>query len=174
MTQPISVYARRDAEADYRNHKQQNQVPRSTRAFRRYVEQRVVRFLQEGHVFYRSVSPPIKMTSAQVAASYDTLYVATYNELQRADKVKSGDKVNWLRVPRGGYGYTTPVAGIVIGETAKRVRLAILNLRTLEVEEKLVHPTALTPRTTHTELDDAMEQARQDAAPFIEALQAAR
>ena len=87
------------------------------------------------------------------------------NELQRADKVKSGDKVNWRKLHRGGYGYTTSFAGMVIGETAKRVRIAVYNLRTRQIEEKLVHPASLPPRANHTELDDAMEQARGDAAP---------
>jgi hypothetical protein len=165
MKQTISFYAQRDATADYRAHKQQNCVPRSTKAFRQHVESRVVRFLQEGHVFYRRYDPPIRLTQKQVADSYDTWYVATYNELQQADKVKPGDKVNWwIQQHRGGYGYTTPVAGIVNGETAKRVRIAIYNLRSREIEEKLVHPASLTSRTTHTELDDAMEQARGDAA----------
>ena len=169
-----SSYAQRDATADYRAHKQQNCVPRSTKAFRQHVESCVARFLREGHVFFRSVHPPIRLIQEQVASSYDTLYVATYNELRRADKVKSGDKVNWLQQHRGGYGYTTPVAGMVISETAKRVRIAVYNLRTGQIEEKLVHPASLTPRTNRTELDDAMEQARRDAAPYLEALHSAK
>ena len=174
MRQTISFYARRDATADYRTHKQQNQVPRSTKAFRRHVESRVARFLQEGHVFFRSFNPPIRLSQKQVADSYDTSYVAIYNELQRTDKVNSGDKVNWLQQHRGGYGCTTPVAGIVIGETAKRVRIAVYNLRTQQIEEKLVYPASLSLRTNHSELDDAMEQARRDAAPYLEALQTAK
>jgi len=174
MTERISAYAERDASADYQEHKKRNCVPRSTRAFRRHVESRVARFLQEGHVFYRSYDPPIRLSQKQVADSYDTLYVATYNELCRADKVKPGDKVNWLQQHRGSYGYTTPVAGIVIGETAKQVRIAVYNLRTQQIEEKLVYPASLSPRTNHSELDDAMEQARRDAIPSLEALPVAK
>ena len=85
MTQPISVYARRDAEADYQEHKQKNCIPRGIKAFRQHVEQRVARFLQEGHVFYRTYDPPVRLTREQVADSYDHMYVATYNELRRQD-----------------------------------------------------------------------------------------
>jgi hypothetical protein len=165
MTERISAYAERDARADYQEHRRTNSVPKSTKAFRQHVERRVARFVREKGQEYQ-------LSPASLASSYDHMYVTTYNELQRTDKVNLGDKVNWLQQHRGGYGYTTPVAGIVIGETARRVRIAVYNLRLQEIKEKLVYPASLTPRTNHTELDEAMEQARQDAAPFFGALQA--
>jgi hypothetical protein len=122
MRQTISFFAQRDATADYQAHKQRNCVPRSTKAFRRHVESRVARFLQEGRVFFRSYDPPMR------------------------------------KLHRGGYGYTTPVAGIVIGDTSKRVRIAVYTLRTQQIEEKLVYPASLSPRANHSDLDDAMER----------------
>jgi hypothetical protein len=41
-------------------------------------------------------------------------------------ELKIGDEVNWLYEPRGGYGYVTPVAGMVtkIGPQKVQIRVA--------------------------------------------------
>lgn len=48
----------------------------------------------------------------------------------------------------------------------KQVASSYYNLRRREIEEKLVRSASLTPRERWMELDDAMEQARRDAAPY--------
>ena len=151
MTERISVYAERDAKTDYQEHRRTNSTPKSTKAFRQYVEQRVARFVQEKGQDYR-------LSPTSLASSYDHLYVATYNDLLIADRIKPGEKAIWLQEHRGGYGYTTPVAAIVISETEKQVRIAVFNRRNSKIEKKRVHPASLRPRITFTELDQAMEE----------------
>jgi hypothetical protein len=77
LTQPISAYAQHDATVDYREQKQKNSIPKSTKAFRQHVEQRVAQFLQEVHDY--------PLSKEQVADTYDHMYVATYNELRRTE-----------------------------------------------------------------------------------------
>ncbi len=38
-----------------------------------------------------------------------------------------GDRVNWQHTPRGGYGYSVCVAGIVTKIAAKRVQIGVVS-----------------------------------------------
>lgn len=62
--------------------------------------------------------------------------------------MQKGDRVNWAYTPRGGYGFTTKVAGIVEAITAKRVRIMVarkVDGRWVK-ESRSVMPEKLTPR----------------------------
>lgn len=39
--------------------------------------------------------------------------------------IKVGDKITWLHVIRGGYGYVERITGTVVKVTSKRVRIAV-------------------------------------------------
>ncbi len=72
-----------------------------------------------------------------------------------------GDKVNWNQQHRGGYGYVTPVAAIVLGFTAQRVKVAIFNQRKRRMQEKYVRSANLSPRTKLCKLDEAYAQQKE-------------
>lgn len=65
------------------------------------------------------------------------------------------ERVNWKYIPRGGYGWSISIAAIVVKRNEKTVRIAVLNLRSQQIEYKCVKPENLTPREKHSELDDA-------------------
>lgn len=68
-----------------------------------------------------------------------------------------GQKVDWLFTGRGGYAdFSYNVAAIVIKPTTKRVRIAIYNLRSKQVQYKSVTPDRLSARSLYVpEIDDA-------------------
>lgn len=66
------------------------------------------------------------------------------------------EKVNWDWKPSRGYGAFHSVAGLVIKRTEKRVKIAVFNLRTKQVEETYVKPESLSQRTNVCEIDQAM------------------
>lgn len=72
---------------------------------------------------------------------------------------QKGDKVDWMRQPRGGYGSFYPVAGVVIGQTPKRVKIAVMNLTTKQVEYKSVKPASLLTRYNPLKVDELLQQA---------------
>lgn len=51
----------------------------------------------------------------------------------------------WNHTPRGGYGYTFPIAAIVVDSSGPRVKIRVFNPRTVQVEEKSVIPSRLQP-----------------------------
>jgi hypothetical protein len=56
-----------------------------------------------------------------------------------------GMEVSWIHIPRGGYGFPTPVDAIVVRVCARRIRIEVL-LRDGRRVERLVSPEALRPR----------------------------
>jgi len=73
---------------------------------------------------------------------------------------QQGDKVNWDWKPRNGYGSFYSVAGVVLKETPKRVKIAIFNLRAKKIDETYVTPACLSPRTNTCEIDTALQQQK--------------
>lgn len=69
-----------------------------------------------------------------------------------------GDRVNWQHTPRGGYGYSVCVAGIVTKIAAKRVqiRVAVRSGNEWQQVTKWVEPARLNTREKPVpELDGA-------------------
>lgn len=62
--------------------------------------------------------------------------------------MQQGDRVNWAYTPRGGYGFTTQVAGVLLKRTAKRatVRVALKVNGAWTQVERSVKLENLTPR----------------------------
>lgn len=60
------------------------------------------------------------------------------------------DRVNWQYKPRGGYGYTIPVAAVVVALTAKtaRIRVAQKIDGVWKATERNVAQSSLSPRET--------------------------
>lgn len=60
-----------------------------------------------------------------------------------------GDRVNWSYSPRGGYGYTINVAGVVKKLTAKRATIEVARKVNgiWQKEQRSVSVEKLTPRT---------------------------
>ena len=56
-----------------------------------------------------------------------------------------GMPVSWIHVPRGGYGFPTPVDAVVVRVRARRVRIEV-SLRDGSRVERLVRPDSLRPR----------------------------
>ncbi len=58
------------------------------------------------------------------------------------------DKVTWSHRPRGGYGYTIPVAAVIekIGERSVQIRVAEQVAGTWRRSTRWVAPAALGPR----------------------------
>lgn len=65
--------------------------------------------------------------------------------------MKPGDRVNWRFTPRGGYGFSLQVAGILMKLTSKRATIKVARKVAGEwqQEEKTVSVDKLTPRTTN-------------------------
>lgn len=61
-----------------------------------------------------------------------------------------GDRVNWAYRPRGGYGYTISVAGVVVARTAKRATIEVARRvdGAWRIERRSVSLGSLTLRTT--------------------------
>jgi hypothetical protein len=63
--------------------------------------------------------------------------------------LQPGARVTWMHQPRGGYGFITPVAGVVLRRTGKRVLIRVAR-RTQggrwEPAERWVNPDKLRPR----------------------------
>lgn len=63
----------------------------------------------------------------------------------KLSELGSGMLVSWIHVPRGGYGFPTPVDAVVVKVTDKRVRIEV-SLRDGRRVERLVTPESLRPR----------------------------
>ncbi|MDH0342110.1 hypothetical protein [Chromobacterium haemolyticum] len=63
--------------------------------------------------------------------------------------MKPGDRVNWSYTPRGGYGYTLKVAGVVRKLTTKRATIEVARKvdGVWQKEQRSVSLEKLTPRT---------------------------
>lgn len=69
------------------------------------------------------------------------------------------DKVVWRQEHRGGYGYITPVAAVVIRPGEVRTRIAVHELASGEIVERSVKTDSLRPRTLPCPaLDDAFAE----------------
>ena len=61
------------------------------------------------------------------------------------DDLSPGMQVSWLHVPRGGYGFPTPVDAVVLKVYRSHVRIDV-PLRDGHRVERLVRPDSLRPR----------------------------
>lgn len=91
---------------------------------------------------------------------------------------KEGDRVNWLCRPRGGYGFTQNVAGIVVGVKGDRAEIEVRHKVGNEwvPENKLVSKTSLRPRDSLSEAfgERTQQQSEKKAARNANRRQAAR
>lgn len=62
-----------------------------------------------------------------------------------------GDRVNWLRSARGGYGFVTPIAAVVlkIGQKRIQVRIAQRIDGAWHTKARWVDADSLKPRVSH-------------------------
>lgn len=80
--------------------------------------------------------------------------------------MNKGDRINWKHTSRGGYGYTTVVAGIFVKEGPKRVQIEVRERGLYEKHWtprlKWVDKASITPRTLPCEaLNEPMELVEQ-------------
>lgn len=61
--------------------------------------------------------------------------------------MKPGDRMTWLHIPCGGYGYVYPVNAEIVKINAKTVRIRVAK-RSGELIERSVRPESLKPRET--------------------------
>ena len=64
----------------------------------------------------------------------------------KIDEIAPGMTVSWIHVPRGGYGFPTPVDAVVVRVCASRVRIEV-PLRDGRRVERVVRPDSLRPRS---------------------------
>lgn len=64
----------------------------------------------------------------------------------RLDELAPGMAVSWIHVPRGGYGFPTPVDAVVMRVCARRAWVKVL-LRDGRCVPRLVDPENLRPRS---------------------------
>lgn len=61
------------------------------------------------------------------------------------DDLAPGMSVSWIHVPRGGYGFPTPVDAVVVKVCRSRIRIEV-PLRDGRCVERLVRPDSLRAR----------------------------
>lgn len=61
------------------------------------------------------------------------------------DDLAPGMSVSWIHVPRGGYGFPTPVDAVVLKVGRNRVHIEVV-LRDGRRVERIVRPDSLRPR----------------------------
>jgi hypothetical protein len=61
-------------------------------------------------------------------------------------ELSPGQRVSWIHVPRGGYGFPIPIDAVVLRVNARRVRIEV-PLRDGRRVERVVHPDSLRPRS---------------------------
>jgi len=72
-------------------------------------------------------------------------------------QVSPDRRVYYRWTPRGGYCRDQMLAARAISRTAKRIRIAVFNLTTQQMEYKSVEPGRISPRTEYVpEIDDAV------------------
>jgi hypothetical protein len=79
----------------------------------------------------------------------------------RIEPIAVGDRVNWLYVPRGGWGYAVSIAAVVerIGPVMVQVRIAVRHplTRCWHTEFRWVPPAHLSLRTVRVpQVDEAV------------------